>query len=366
MSSDTGDRDKLQVSLVVRIVGAILVSILIPVFVGFAHNSKGGPLFTNIEQFAIGCFVFVAITLTGVSYDLAALLRLRQSDYEVWRIRMQADEWLQNIRSSFVSLLQEGGPQQFNLFAQYFLRIFAAVADDINGAAAKNELRVDELTFGATDLLMRIMEARGDQILCLVHTLDARPNNFDFTSWSRSYYSELTSLAKSKKIAEIRRLFIYSSEDDLKDGFAQCLFAFHATNAGYDFRALPRTDWTNLVRGLGLHDVGSELGIWGEFLAYTALRSSSVGMQGVYTCLPRQIDRFRELFDAAWRLAERPAMRTDIQQVSVAELFRWETSPDVAGQPPAPLAGLGLTGDGISPTSGDGAAVPTQTDARQQ
>ena len=349
MNLNENHEGKLHIGLVARVVGTILVSIIIPLFTGFAHNKDGSPLLSNAEQFAVGCFVFLAITVTTVSYDLAELRRLRKSEHDVWQIRNQADEWLQNIRSSYVTLLHEGGPSELNLFAQYFMRIFSAVADDINEAAAKHELRVDELTFGTTDLLIKIMANRGDQILRLVHALDARPNNFDFTTWSRSYYADLTSLAKSGKIKEIQRLFIYDSEEDLNDAFAQCLFAFHESNSGYDYRSLRRSDWSNLVRGLGLHEADCEIGIWGDMLTYTAIRSSAAGMQGVYSCLPRQINRLRELFDAGWRLADRPPMPPKIVPVTVTELFRWGTvangSVDASSIPPT---GLGLTGDGSS------------------
>lgn len=350
MNSQGQDRGRhFSIGLTSRIVGTILVSIIIPLFTGFAHNKNGNPLLTNTEQFAVGCFVFVAITLTVVSYDLAELLKIRHAEHEVWRIRNQADEWLQNIRCSYVTLLHEAGAPEVNLFAQYFMRIFASIADDINEAAAKRELRVDELTFGTTDLLMKIVANRGDQTLKLIHALDDRPNNFDFTTWSRTYYAELTKLAREKKLKEIRRLFIYSSDDELTDAFTQQLLAFHQCNPGYDFRVLHREDWNNLVRGLGLHEVDCEIGVWGELLAYTAIRSSSVGLQGVYTCLPRQIKRLEELFDAGWRLGEQPEMAGRVGQVSVTDLFKWAGSS--GGSSPAgsiPASGVGLTGDGVS------------------
>jgi hypothetical protein len=355
MFSDQSDSGKPRLGLVARVVGTVLVAIVIPLITGLAHNKNGSDLLTPIQQFAVGCFVFVAITATVISYDLTELRKLRESEYKVWYIRNQADEWLQNIRASFVTLLHESGEPTINLFAQYFMRIFSAVADDINEAAAKHELRVDELTFGTTDLLIKIMANRGNQTLRLVHALDARPNNFDFTTWARAYYAELTQLAAHKKITEIRRLFIYSSEDELTDEFTQCLLAFHSTNVGYDFRVLHRSDWAQMGRGLGLHEADCEIGIWGDLLGYTCLRSSTVGLQGIYTCLPRQIGRLSELFDAGWRMGERPSIQGRTAPVTVPELFKWGAMPShtVIGPNTIPVTGLGLTGDGA-----DGASSP--------
>lgn len=361
MNSNERNEGTVRISLITRIIGAVLVSIIIPLLTGFLHGKNGSPLFTSTEQLAVGFFVFLAITMTAVSYDLAELLRLRRSEHELWQIRNEADEWLSNIRASYVTLLNESGALGLNLFAQYFMRIFSAVADDINEAAAKHELRVDELTFGTTDLLIKIMANRGDQTLRLVHALDSRPNNFDFTTWARSYYSELTSLTKEKKIKEIRRLFIYSNEEELNDGFAQTLLAFHASNPGYDFRILNRSDWSQLGRGLGLHEADCEIGIWGEMLGYTCLRSSAVGLQGIYTCLPRQIGRLGELFDAGWRLGEKPAIRVNAGPVTVTDLFKWGAIANSAADAASiPLAGRGLTGEG--PDEAIFPALPTMSD----
>jgi hypothetical protein len=351
-SNNREEEDGLRIGLVARTAGTLLVSIIVPLLTGYAQNKNGTPWLNTDEQFVVGCFIFFAITLTAVGYDLAEIKRLRQTEYKVWTVRNQADEWLQNIRSSFVTLLQEGGELELNLSAQYFMRIFSAVADDINEAAAKHELRVDELTFGTTDLLMKIMENRGNQVLSLVHALDARPNNFDFTTWSRTYYADLTYLAKTGKIAQVRRLFLYDQESQLQDGFAKHLFQFHATNKGYDFKVLHRTDWNNLVRGLGLHGADNEVGIWGDFLAYNAIRSSSAGMQGVYTSLPRQVQRLRELFDAGWRLGEKPQVPFGDTPVTVSELFAWSAVEDEAMKISSiPPTGLGLTGEGTKQVS---------------
>jgi hypothetical protein len=367
MYSNKRDDEKLRLSLVARTVGTILVSIVIPLVTSLAHNKDGTPLLTTVEQFAVGCFVFIAITATAISYDLTELRKIREAEHEVWYIRNQADEWLQNIRSSFVTLLHENGGPTLNLFAQYFMRIFSSVADDINEAAAKHELRVDELTFGTTDLLIKIMANRGDQTLRLVHALDARPNNFDFTTWARAYYAELTQLAASKKISEIRRLFIYSDDDELTHEFTQCLLAFHSSNAGYDYRVLHRRDWSQMGRGLGLHEADCEIGIWGELLGYTCLRSTAVGLQGVYTCLPRQINRLGELFDAGWRMGERLPLPDRPTPVTVTELFRFGAASKPNLTPTSttaaiPVTGIGLTGDG--PPDGSMTPIPSSVDGQ--
>lgn len=335
-----------QLGLAVRIVFTVLVSIIIPLVTGLAHNKAGRPILTPVEQFGTGCFVFLAITLTGISFDLGQLLKLREDEHEVWSIRQQVDGYLQNIRAAYVTILNNGTVLDENLPAQYFARILSSVSDDITEAAAKNELRVDELTFGTTDLLMKVMVHRGSQSLRLVHALDARPNNFDFTTWSRSYYAELTRLVGEGKLSSVKRLFLYGEDADLTDPLAQKLIAFHRANKGYDYRVLSRADWSNLVRGFGLHYAHHEIGIWGDLLAYIALKSSSADMQGFYTFLPQQIERLGELFEAAWRLGDRRDPVDGAGPVTVEDLFSLGSTAAAFSRPAIPEGGVGLTGEG--------------------
>lgn len=306
--------------IVSRIGATLVFSILVPLFTGLASDSQGKPLLTAFEQFMLGGFVFIAITLTTAAHDITEILRIRQQEQQLWEIRQPLDAMLVNMRKAFVKILGDG-PYEENLFAQYFQRVVSQISESVYQASTKRELRVDELTFGTTDLLLEIFERRGRDTLRLVHMLDARPNNFDFSTWSRSYYRELTRLAAAKKIT-VRRLFIYGDESDTLTPLAQKLFAFHATNDGFESKMISREDWSAIVRGHNIPEGHAEFGVWGDILVYTALRSSPVHMEGSYISLPQTITRFREVYDAGWRLAaETTAIIKPSGKVTLDELF---------------------------------------------
>jgi len=309
-----------KLTIVARITITLLISIIIPLVSGLATNSQGVSVLNPFEQFMLGGLVFLAMTLTTVSHEISEILRLRQREHQLWEIRYPVDAMLSNMRTAFIKILGEG-PLEENLFAQYFQRVLSQISDSIYQASTKQELRVDELTFGTTDLLLAIFERRACDTLRFIHALDSRPNNFDFSPWSRSYYRELTRLSALKKIS-IQRLFIFGSQSDLADPMAQKLFAFHATNEHHDFRIISRADWTAIVRGHNIPEGHAEFGVWGDILVYTALRSSAVHMEGSYISLPQAIARFREVFDAGWRLGTTLTDPSSGGHVSVDDLFK--------------------------------------------
>lgn len=304
---------------IVRLTITLLVSIIIPMFFSFA-TVNGQPLLNAFEQFMLGGLIFLASTLISLSIEMSEVLTLRRRECQFWDVQNEVDKLFANMRASFNKVLRESPPEE-NLFAQYFQGVLSEVSASIYMAATKKELRVDELTFGTTDLLLKIIGRRACDTLRLVHSLDARPNNFDFSTWARSYYQELTHLAATDKIT-IRRLFVFGDEADLQDPLALKLFAFHTSNKGYEYKVISRADWMAIVRGNKLPEAHSEFGVWGDMLVYSAIRSSHVHMEGAYYSLPQFIERYREVFDAGWRLGTPLSLTSQVTgKVGVAELF---------------------------------------------
>lgn len=305
--------------IVGRVIGTVLVSIIIPLATGFATDSSGKPLLSAFEQVMLGGLIFLAVTLTSVSYQLSEMAQIRQHDAEIWEIRSGVDAMLTNMRVAYAGILNQQ-PHDQNLFAQYFERSLSELSENMHRASVKQELTVDELTISATDILLRIVELRGYSVLRLVHTLDARPNNFDFSTWSKSYYQQLTKLAEKDKIS-IRRLFIYGRKTDLETPIAQHLFAFHANTKGYDYKVISRSDWTSIVRGHSLAEAQSEFGVWGETLAYIAHKSGPTHMEGRYITNPDWIERLGNVFDAGWRMGSTATLQIK-GPVTLDELFK--------------------------------------------
>lgn len=310
--------------VVVKVSVTLLLSVVIPLITDLAHDKNGNPLLSPFEQFTLGGLVFLSVTLTTAAYEINQILMTERREQEMWECRHTVDTMLTNIRFAYHNVL-EARQREENLFAQYFERILSSVAGDFYQASTKGELRVDELTFGTTDLLINIMDLHGAATIRLLHCLDARPNNFDFTTWAKSYYNDLTRMAATKR-ATIRRLFIYSNEAEIKSSLAQRLFAFHSSNSGYDFRLIQRGDWTAIVRGLKIPDAHSEFGVWGDLLVYRAIRSSFQDMEGCFISEPQRVVRFQEVFDVGWRMGTKVEPRT-AGLVTVDDLFQGQPLP---------------------------------------
>jgi hypothetical protein len=313
------NNDSSRFTLGLRIGATVILSILIPLITEYAVNRSGTNLFTAYESIALGIFIFLVATTTTIAFEVNRLLAIRNMQQELWIINDTVDTTLNNIRARYLNLIHDR-PYNENLIAQYYYEVLDEISEKVHIASTKREVSIDQRTFGLTELLLKIVEQRGHDTIRLIEPINGETNSLNFSTWAKMYYQELTRIASENKDIVVRRLYVYKDRTDIEDQMIQRLFAFHASNDGYEFRILSQDEWIAIVKGRLLSQSQSTFGVWGDFVVYVGIRSSSSSMEGIFMDHPQQIARFRNAFDAGWKLATIPLVQADVP-VSLEELF---------------------------------------------
>ncbi|MBO0783042.1 MAG: hypothetical protein J2P37_29860 [Ktedonobacteraceae bacterium] len=299
-----------------------------PLLTGIISHKNGTPVFDVFQQIMLGFAVYTVMAVTRLSWSTAALVSIERRLESSRNLRRSIDRKLEEIRESYFAILERVDYDK-NFPAQYFDRMISSLQDRLYNAATKEEVRVDELSFACTEIICTVVANRKNQTLRLVYPLSNK--DFVFDTWSRGYYRTLVQLAATKQVAEVRRLFIYDSPEDLRQVNFKRLFDFHMRAPRFDCRLVSRADWVKLQRDLRIHEGADDFGVWGDLIVYRAVAAQPDHIEGIYSAQLRTVEQYKEFFDLGWRHGKTPDPCPDTVPMSLFELF--EGTP-----PPAHLA----------------------------
>lgn len=188
--------------LLALVLGTLVVSIAIPIVLDvFVANKLSG-----VEQFLLGASIYAALTLTAQAYHLRRLDAKTTRERRLWRVNNDFDRRLSNIRESFASIV-EGRRTEEDFYSLYFERALELFEETIGEAASNRELLVDENHLSTTDMLLASFSGRDSDVACFVHYFE--DNEWMFETWAKNYCFRVWRLVQSRKLKEVRRLFIY-------------------------------------------------------------------------------------------------------------------------------------------------------------
>jgi hypothetical protein len=308
----------------IRLGANVLVAILVPVLAGFIGN------IATIDQVFIAGIVFIIGLLLQVSIELTALREKQQEEQRLWQILNDCDRRLSNIRLSYSNIASRGN----RLYAMYFDQKLTALGRELLDAEVSGELRVDQDS-NTTDIMLRSFSGAADDVIRAVHYFT--DNEFMFTVHASHYFCDVANLVVAKKVREVRRLFVMTSNSELEHAQTKRLLQFHAGTKGYSYRVIQMPDFDRIKRDFNLPSDTKDFGIYANWYVYRSTVSIDSDVHGVFSSDPEIVRRFVAAFDRSWKseLATQPHVPGATP--SLRELFcRDVLSPNRPSEPKIP------------------------------
>jgi len=282
----------------------LVVSVLLPIVVNILDSKK----LTGFDQFTIGVLVYIVLTTTSLAHHLRRLDTKATVDSELWQIRNDFDRRLNNVRESYYRLLSNRRvtPEFFQL---YFERTMSVYEEVINEAVTNHELLVDENHLSTPDMLLPCFDGRERDIARFTHNF--ADNDWMFDTWAQNYCVRLVTLTRSGRLKQVRRLFIYDTEDERTDPKSQRLMEFHSSNAPhFVYRTIQRDVYNGIVNDFRMREHFRDFGIYGDWYVYRTLQATPEHIEGVFSSSERKIGDYIALFELCFRRGDEPIKST--------------------------------------------------------
>lgn len=347
----------------IGLVAIFLVTLVLAIVIPLVLNTLVSKKLSGIDQFLLGVSIYVALTLTTQAYHLRRLDAKSTKDHHLWRINSDFDRRLANIRESFEDITRNRrtDPEFYSLYFERSLEIFELT---INEAASNCELLVDENHLSTTDMLLASFSGREQDVARFVHYF--QDNDWMFDTWARNYCVRLWDLVKSRKLREVKRLFIVREPGE--EGWEQSkkLMEFHGANEHYDYRILPEETYDHIVHDYHMREQFKDFGIYGDWYVYRTIAAAPERIEGMFSSSERKIRDYQHLFQKCWDHAPKPAQPAK-KEMTPEELFGEPIVPVSAGLPPAvPPASVdhAVTNDGAALAMPNNRVKQSPTEAR--
>ena len=283
---------------VVTTVISIVVSVAIPTWIG----TQTPTIFTPGEAIIFGVLIFVALSVGQLLYVGIRALDRDMAVFRVWDAQHDVDRRLQEIRRLMHELDEHRATVGPELFSSFFNRKLHDLEVRLRDAVSKDEVRIDETMLEVTTWLLEAsFSGRKTDIFRAVHFTDE--NAFFVGLHSRRYFGQVLGLQEKGRIREVRRLLVYSTQDDLNEAITQRIVGFHNLTPGYECRGLTRSDFDRVLLDYELQKSVKDFGVYGTNYVYKGQISQSDLIVGSYSRDPEEIRRFTECFDHCWSSA---------------------------------------------------------------
>jgi hypothetical protein len=306
----------------VRWIGYAIPSVIVPLILGYSiKDSAGVPVLDNYDQMVVGAMLFIIFTLAGITQKLTILARGADQRRRAFRIERNLDGRLNNIRDSYETLLKRREYQE-NLYAKLFDIAIADLENTIHRTATNHTMFVDHYTYKASQHTTDIIALRNRDILRFVHYFG---DDFLSTVQGQDFYKRISGMCCNGNV-QLRRLCVYTTDDQLIGPDATRLFDFHSRNKNHAARTINLATWTSMLEDADVREHG-DMGVWGEILCYRSPKHNAGNAEGVYSSDAQTIAQLRDAFDRAWEFGDIASSATG-GPMTVHELVTGNPPPD--------------------------------------
>jgi hypothetical protein len=182
------------------------------------------------------------------------------------------------------------------------------------------ESKANPLRKMRANILLGSFTGESTDIYRAVHFL--RDNVFFFEDYSMEFFYRTHQLLRQKKLMEIKRILVYSGNEELENELSRRIIRFHAQNKGYAYRLVNTNDYSSLRQEYRLHP-SIDFGVFGEKRVYRARTDWPDLVFGTWSSKKEEVRKYINFFEACWnsRFALRKQELEGGPRISLDELF---------------------------------------------
>ncbi|MFB8276953.1 hypothetical protein [Nocardia colli] len=279
----------------------------------------GKPL-GGVNDLLVGIMLFSAGALVEILYYLATLRERVAREDAVWDSHSNIDSKLSSIRKSLRSL-ENGVDPENDIFLRYFSSRVNAMEVEARQTAGDKELRVDSQNLDLSDPLLDSFTGNEADIIRIVHFLSR--NDALFNVHEAQWFYQVHSKVLSRRLNGVRRLLIFSNDQELNDERTKQLIGFLEHTDHYDYRLISNENFQRLSRSFRLQGEFKDFGIYGTKYLFRGLLYADNDFVGVYSRDAETITRYIHFFDFCLQSpTSRRSAPDEVVPIGIDELFR--------------------------------------------
>jgi hypothetical protein len=247
--------------------------------------------FTDAQNFGIAALTFIALALAET---VVGLQELRVEHRERQRIAAARNE----LEADLVSIRDSCHAEGESLIAKYCRRAVGELRHDIETAIGSSEIHVDERSLFLTDFVVDGLRGRPEDLVRLIHRFT--DNHIIVRAHELEWVRKVDEKVRERRITTVRRLFVFDSEDQLRELVSRSLIAAHLQDRRYTCRVIRSDYLEDLLTDHQIPVQVRDFGIYGRYTAFVSTAYTDEGLQGSYKVQSGEIDHYINAFDACW------------------------------------------------------------------
>ena len=255
-------------------------------------------ILSRSEAVLMGVLIWTLLTCIEVLHKTNLMSERQEEQSRLWNIENDFESRLSNIREAYRRVLANRRETP-DLFQYTFDERVSELEKSITEAANKDELHINRGHLVSTNFLLNSFRGETEDLFRPIHLLE--DNDWFFDIIARQYFNQVYQLVLSKKIRAVKRLMLYTNEEQLSDPRSIKLMNFHAVTKGYSYKLMMVHEFRTILRDLPVPlDVPRDFGIYGKKYIYVAQVNRADNLIGYYMRNPSTIETYIKFFETCW------------------------------------------------------------------
>jgi len=275
---------------------------------------------SRTEQALVALAIFTALSAVEILLKVESIYGLRLTEFGIWKQRNSLDQTLNEIRTGLHDIVVDSGTRD-----TFFLDHYARELDFLNGRVqdtiANREIQIERHHIDSTHVLLSIYDSPDNTVFRATAVCADVGDEFDITY--EVYFNEWLKRLKNGTVTSLRRIFIYSSREELAHPNLIKLLAFHVGETpGLEAKLVPAREYMRFKDDYHVQDASLDIGIFSDQYVYLGRTRREDNISGYFSREKRLIAVHTDVFDGVWNSAWAvPVGRFIHQSITADELF---------------------------------------------
>lgn len=200
------------------------------------------------QSILFGAMLAIISTTLEVLWYVKKIANREKIEQEAFSLKSDFSRRLAIIQQSFGNIVDKRYGEK-DLFLQHFYSSVSELETQISKSDSQNELVTDRRHFSNITFVLDCFKEDSPNSIRAVHFL--KDNDSFFENLSKTQFYAIHRLVP-KKIKEVRRLIVFSSDDECHSPNSIKIIRFHTNTSGYSYKAIRADDYYGLLK-LELH-----------------------------------------------------------------------------------------------------------------